>query len=675
MEKNQEKIKKENIINNEFNLNKNNEESTGDLFFYIMTLQTDNGENHEIKIYENSNASELAFNFCKNYNLDFSTMKYLKKCIKQIIQQIKDNKNRQIVYILKDNNSIQEVAEEEIITDNSLKKSGTIKKNNRNSNNNNTFNNNTKIIEEKEEEKNIHKNNSKYNNISEINKNEFNSNNINLNLKEKIFKDNKEENNINFIPVNKKENIIYEYDFIKNNKNIENDDFIEQKDYSIDYCLDNDSIEIFSPTEHTTKIEQKSTLRNNSSSLTKISKYDKYIFDKKNYSKNKKLHNNKNMNYNGNKTYNRHNYSANYKKIKKEANLFSKKSIQNEFKLNNKKNLYIKQKSFNNNIIRKKTQSVEKSRKNNNKKPLLELSHNNKKLEMYQQNKQKYKIKYEKFMTNMNEMKNKYFSNYYNYFLKSKNICNNNLSINNINQKYQTSSSINQGSNKSKSISQNKNKITKNMTQKSFHRNNIKKEKQKSITKINSKAYKNMNMNNSSKINLNTIFLKKEEKQKQKSISKNKIKSNYNMTYANNALYKRNINKNKNSSSFNKAKGSKGKELYIKKNNTNKNNGIQKMFTSSLLNIHKIKDFQDNTKQSIATDRVIKGLKGKNIKNIDLFNKLFGNESNIEKNININDKLYYDILIKTINNRFNSKNKRNNTDFNFIKREYCLKKE
>ena len=33
-----------------------------------------------------------------------------------------------MIYLLKDNSSIQEVAEEEIITDNSLKKSGTYKK-------------------------------------------------------------------------------------------------------------------------------------------------------------------------------------------------------------------------------------------------------------------------------------------------------------------------------------------------------------------------------------------------------------------------------------------------------------------------------------------------------------------------------------------------------------------
>ena len=56
--------------------------SEDDIYFYIMTLQAD-GERHQIKIFKNSNASELAFNFCKTYNMDFQTMKYLKKCIKK----------------------------------------------------------------------------------------------------------------------------------------------------------------------------------------------------------------------------------------------------------------------------------------------------------------------------------------------------------------------------------------------------------------------------------------------------------------------------------------------------------------------------------------------------------------------------------------------------------------
>ena len=82
MDKNKDQFDKEVNINS-----KNDEDSTEDgLFFYVMTLQTENGEKHQIKIYENSNASELAFNFCKEYNLDFPTMKYLKKSIKQKIK-------------------------------------------------------------------------------------------------------------------------------------------------------------------------------------------------------------------------------------------------------------------------------------------------------------------------------------------------------------------------------------------------------------------------------------------------------------------------------------------------------------------------------------------------------------------------------------------------------------
>jgi hypothetical protein len=109
--------------------NKNNLDE--DVYFYIMTLQA-NGQRHQIKIFENSNASELAFNFCKTYNLDFPTMKYLKKCIKQIILHFNSTRKNEMIYLLKDNSSISEVAEEEIATDNSLKKAVIHKKNNSN---------------------------------------------------------------------------------------------------------------------------------------------------------------------------------------------------------------------------------------------------------------------------------------------------------------------------------------------------------------------------------------------------------------------------------------------------------------------------------------------------------------------------------------------------------------
>jgi hypothetical protein len=100
------------LKNNDFNLNNVNKEAKNnfikdknkenneedDVYFYIMTLQAD-GKRHQIKIFENSNASELAFNFCKDYNLDFPTMKYLKKCIKKIILHFNDTKRNEMIYL------------------------------------------------------------------------------------------------------------------------------------------------------------------------------------------------------------------------------------------------------------------------------------------------------------------------------------------------------------------------------------------------------------------------------------------------------------------------------------------------------------------------------------------------------------------------------------------------
>ena len=122
--------------------------SDEDIYFYIMTLQAD-GERHQIKIFKNSNASELAFNFCKEYNMDFQTMKYLKKCIKKIILNFDNKRKNEMMYLFKDNSSIKEEAEEEMITDNSLKKSGTYKKINSKNKNQKIENANLQLITDK----------------------------------------------------------------------------------------------------------------------------------------------------------------------------------------------------------------------------------------------------------------------------------------------------------------------------------------------------------------------------------------------------------------------------------------------------------------------------------------------------------------------------------------------
>ena len=624
---------------NKENKNKNNKQenkSEENIYFYIMTLQAD-GQRHQIKVFENSNASELAFNFCKTYNLDFPTMKYLKKCIKQIILHFNNTRKNEMIYLLKDNSSIQEVAEEEIITDNSLKKSGTYKKNNSNN----------------------------------ININCEENSKIKKNISKESIKSDKKINNSN---KNYKEN---ENELVKDKNIIEEDGEIALKDYSIDYCLENESVEVFPPTEHTTKIEQKSSIKN-SYSLNQKKNCDLNINNKKINSKNKKLQINNTINYN--RINKRQNCLFNLNKAKKEKNK------NNDINNNDLKNILIKYKDIKSKEkSRSKTKSKSKDKKfeiekenyfikkNNylqyNKKPKslekIKMKVNNKTTifdnkEISKQIKNNHKIKHEKLLTNMNEIKNKYFSNYYDFFIKTKNF--NTLIKNGIGHKYQTSSSINQDSNRSKSIS--KHKINENMTQKISLINKGKKEK--SMFNLNTLNHQKINSN--SKLNLN-IILKKESyiKEKQRTVFKNKIKPKYHIICnKNNNIFNKTIN-GQCLTSRTKLKNVNGKELFQESKKVN-SNGIRKMVTESLLNIHKLKEpLKKKKKKTIYVNgRIIKGIK---IKRKEIY---FKNETNVDKSINLQDKDYFESGNNNVNNNINNnirmKNKRNITDVNLIKK-------
>ena len=565
------------------------ESSEEDIYFYIMTLQAE-GERHQIKIFKNSNASELAFNFCKEYNMDFQTMKYLKKCIKKIILNFDNKRKNEMIYLLKDNSSIQEVAEEEIITDNSLKKSGTYRKTN-------SKNQNLQIITDK-------------NAI----KNKLETKNIIQKLEEAD-----KENNIK-----------------KSKNSIETDDKINLKDYSIDYCLENESIEVFQPTEHTTKIEQRSSIKN-SSSMNKNKTESK---GKKMNSKNKKLQiiNNNALNINrinkncincpfilgkNNKKINTKElkhllYQYTNEKIPKEKSKSKSKSNEKKETLTSRKNNYFK--------CNKKNKSLEKlkikgkisfldNRKNNNN--ILKYNNNNIKSN-----------KYDKFLTNMNEMKNKYFSNYYDYFIKTK-IINNSI-------KYQNSLSINQDSNnisRSKSISQQK--MKKNLTQRINIRNRNKNEKSVSntINAISSINHQRLN-NNISKLNLNTILKKENSKEKKRTVFKNQIKTKFSIIL------------NKNHNLFNKTiltsrtknKNMNGKELFLE--SKKKKKGIRKMVTESLLNIHTNKN-KERKKNICLNNKIMRTLNNKSKINKSK-ERFLKNDSGINKTITFVDKLYFD---------------------------------
>jgi hypothetical protein len=77
--------------------------------FYLMTLEDNDGDTKQIKIYKNSDPYELAYNFCKENNLDFESMKYIKRNIKNIIKKFEEKD----FYFLNNNNSIYEEEDED----------------------------------------------------------------------------------------------------------------------------------------------------------------------------------------------------------------------------------------------------------------------------------------------------------------------------------------------------------------------------------------------------------------------------------------------------------------------------------------------------------------------------------------------------------------------------------
>jgi hypothetical protein len=58
---------------------------------FLLTVEIDKDESRKLKIYHDSIPEEVAFNFCKKYNLDFMANDYLVKEIKKILENDKKN--------------------------------------------------------------------------------------------------------------------------------------------------------------------------------------------------------------------------------------------------------------------------------------------------------------------------------------------------------------------------------------------------------------------------------------------------------------------------------------------------------------------------------------------------------------------------------------------------------
>ena len=227
-------------------------------------------------------------------------------------------------------------------------------------------------------------------------------------------------------------------------------------------------------------------------------------------------------------------------------------------------------------------------------------------------------------------MKNKYFSNYYDYFIKTK-IINNRF-------KCQNSYSSNKETNlsRSKSISQQKTK--KNSTHRINKGNRNKNERNNISNTFNTINSINQQMtnNNISKLNLNTILRKEgNSKERKRAVFKNKIKTNFSIIL------------NKNQNLFNKtiltSRTKNGKELFLE--SKKKKTGIRKMITESLPNIHKRKDGNKERKKNfnlyINNNKVLKtsNNNSKNNKSKEAFLK---NDSETEKSTNNVEKLYFE---------------------------------
>ena len=100
-----------------FDDNKKNEEPV-----YVMTVELEKGKSENIKIYSNSKPEELAYEFCKKNNLDFSSLSYLTNEILNLIKDIDISNNNNLL----ENEPIEEV-DEEYYTQ-SVEKSNNIKK-------------------------------------------------------------------------------------------------------------------------------------------------------------------------------------------------------------------------------------------------------------------------------------------------------------------------------------------------------------------------------------------------------------------------------------------------------------------------------------------------------------------------------------------------------------------
>ena len=229
--------------------------------YYLMTLEDNNGKCKQIKIFQDSDPFELSYNFCKENNLDFESMKYVKKNIKEIVKKFNEDQN----YIMID---------KEYYEDENKKKNYNEGKNNKNKKSTNEFI--CSLVK-----KNIKLNHSKINRIAPLQKK------INEDI-QKIYKLKKNElfNSPDFSKQNKKNDIFRNnnYHLLENkiiyitNKTIGANE-LKKRIYNFGKKLknsDNKKINMFSNKNETCEYGVPEIINNNNINMIKyVAKYSK----------------------------------------------------------------------------------------------------------------------------------------------------------------------------------------------------------------------------------------------------------------------------------------------------------------------------------------------------------------------------------------------------------------
>ena len=590
---------------------------------YRMTIESEKGTKEVINIYPNSKPEEIAYNFCKDNNLDFQTLELMINQIKKLMKSIETENKENIKKVAYLNEPILEDSEEQqSISTEKIKKTKSFK------------DNLIKSIEmEVEQELEKGKMNNNNNDTNDIDKYKLNYIKIDENLKDREFKNHKKKTSS--IITNTINNCL---DLVEKEEKycVSNNDTFSSKAGSSSLTSKHysnnskENINLFNIDKEKEKNNNKIPKRESASNSNINIDINPKIIISKSFIKNLPSNiNNNYLNFNNNNNYSMRENKASIIRIQQKNNNSNKNAVQS-----------------NDNKYSNKIKSLKNSRVNS---PKYSFNNNNNYSEYYN-NKQKEIIK---------NSKNKSFQRIINMIKK------NNVDINQIsNENLTKNNSI-----KKKNMKNDKKENMKNLSYKVKLNNNI-------FYGINNKA-NNLKINNvysnkhSSKENI--YYIDTNEKDNFYSLSKNDdtstlnnlIKNSMSSHYFSNNNISNNFSNNKNPKSENN--NSIKHEINItilsspkKLNNIQKNNNIIILGNNTKNTKGKNKNYQtlsniDKKKYSLQQDRPIRDFKTKIVLTKN-------NDSSKLKQININYN-YDKKKMSPINDSCNLNNIKKKYDF------------